>query len=196
MTASPNNMFGDPSNNLGAFNFNRATRNSRQQDTNLPQHTNDQLMSENQEMETILGGTMLLGNTIHQDNPMSINDSINITGRNSFEEKKYFTLDDKKLKAKKEAEDKICRICLGEEEPDNPIISPCSCTGSVKFIHLECIKEWLEGKKHKKETPIVNSYIWRGLECEICKAFYEDQVTLPNGKRVSLLRFDLHEDAE
>jgi hypothetical protein len=25
----------------------------------------------------------------------------------------------------------ICRICLSEEEPGNPIISPCNCTGSV-----------------------------------------------------------------
>ena len=67
-----------------------------------------------------------------------------------------------------------CRICLSpEEDPiDNPIINPCQCIGSVKYIHLECIREWLEGKKHKKETPYVNSYIWRGLECEICKAFY------------------------
>lgn len=93
-------------------------------------------------------------------------------------------------------DDVCCRICLSEEEPGNPIISPCSCTGSVKYIHLECIKEWLEGKKHKKETPYVNSYIWRGLECEICKAFYNDVVTLPNGKEVSLLRFDVHPDAD
>ena len=69
-------------------------------------------------------------------------------------------------------EEIMCRICLSEEEPDNPIISPCNCIGSVKWIHVECIREWLEGKKHKKETPFVNSYIWRGLECEICKAFY------------------------
>ena len=73
------------------------------------------------------------------------------------------------LSATNKTEDPQCRICLSEEEPGNPIISPCDCTGSVGFIHLECIREWLEGKKHKKETPIVNSYIWRGLECEICK---------------------------
>lgn len=93
-------------------------------------------------------------------------------------------------------EEIICRICLSEEEPDNPIISPCNCTGSVKYIHLECIREWLEGKKHKKETPFVNSYIWRGLECEICKAFYQDVMKMPNGKEVSLLNFDIHEDAD
>lgn len=46
-----------------------------------------------------------------------------------------------------------CKICLSEEEPTNPMISPCSCTGSMKYIHLECLREWLEGKKHMKETP-------------------------------------------
>jgi hypothetical protein len=86
---------------------------------------------------------------------------------------------------------------LSEEEPGNPIISPCSCIGSVKWIHLDCIREWLESKKHKKCTPFVNSYIWRGLECEICKAFYQDVVISPEtGKEVSLLKFDIHEDAK
>lgn len=110
----------------------------------------------------------------------------------------YNTIDLEKKQGKDmgREDDICCRICLSEEEPGNPIISPCNCTGSVKYIHLECIKEWLEGKKHKKETPYVNSYIWRGLECEICKSFYNDIVTLPNGKEVSLLRFDVHPDAE
>lgn len=75
------------------------------------------------------------------------------------------------------------------------MINACQCIGSVKWIHLECIREWLEGKKHKKETPYVNSYIWRGLECEICKAFYKDVVKHPKtGKDLSLLMFDIHED--
>jgi pSer/pThr/pTyr-binding forkhead associated (FHA) protein len=44
---------------------------------------------------------------------------------------------------------------------------------------------------------LVNSYIWRGLECEICQAFYEDTVPHPKtGKDISLLRYDIHPDAE
>ena len=105
-------------------------------------------------------------------------------------------VDSKKTQQAKQIEEITCRICLSEEEPGNPIIAPCKCIGSVKYIHLNCIKEWLEGKKHKKETPFVNSYIWRGLECEICKSYYEDIIKLPNGKDVSLLNFDIHEDAE
>jgi E3 ubiquitin-protein ligase DOA10 len=72
----------------------------------------------------------------------------------------------------------ICRICLSEEEPDNCLISPCSCTGSMKYIHETCLKEWLEGKKHMKETEWVNSYIWKNLECEICKTSYADLQTI------------------
>ena len=69
----------------------------------------------------------------------------------------------------KSIEQICCKICLSEEEQNNPLISPCSCTGSMQYIHLDCLKEWLDGKKHMKETPVVNSYIWKGLECEICK---------------------------
>lgn len=91
-------------------------------------------------------------------------------------------------------EEVCCRICLSEEEPNNPIISPCECIGSVKYIHLNCIREWLDSKRHKKETAFVNSYIWKGLECEICKAAYRDEVQV-NGKMLSLLNYVIHPTA-
>ena len=94
----------------------------------------------------------------------------------------------------RQPEEICCRICLSEEEPGNPIISPCDCIGSVKYIHLNCISEWLDSKRHKKETPYVNSYIWRGLECEICKGAYRDEVTI-NGKVLSLLKYVIHPNA-
>jgi E3 ubiquitin-protein ligase DOA10 len=74
----------------------------------------------------------------------------------------------------KTLKDQICRVCLSEEEPDKQLINPCSCTGSMKYIHETCLNEWLEGKKHMKETEFVNSYIWKNLECEICKTSYAD----------------------
>jgi hypothetical protein len=34
------------------------------------------------------------------------------------------------------SESPVCRICLGEEEETtNPLISPCKCAGSMRFIH-------------------------------------------------------------
>ena len=47
----------------------------------------------------------------------------------------------------------ICRICLCEAElPEHELINPCKCTGSMGYIGLSCLKEWLEGKRHCKET--------------------------------------------
>ena len=65
----------------------------------------------------------------------------------------------------------------------------------MKFIHVSCLMEWLENKKHMKETPYVNSYIWKNLECEICKANYKDTAQLKTGEEICLLRFTVHEDA-
>jgi hypothetical protein len=65
----------------------------------------------------------------------------------------------------------------------------------MQYIHLDCLREWLEGKKHMKETPVVNSYIWKGLECEICKEPYDDEITLKDGRIASLLNYVIHPDA-
>ena len=45
----------------------------------------------------------------------------------------------------------VCRICLEEENPDeiseNPFIVPCKCMGSMKYIHVKCMREWIDSKK-------------------------------------------------
>jgi hypothetical protein len=69
----------------------------------------------------------------------------------------------------------------------------------MKYIHVECLKEWLEGKKHMKETPVVNSYIWKNLECEICKTSYTEISSLSTGNdqgSVNLLNYTIHDDAK
>ncbi|XP_014665321.1 PREDICTED: E3 ubiquitin-protein ligase MARCH6-like [Priapulus caudatus] len=49
----------------------------------------------------------------------------------------------------------ICRVCRSESSPDRPLFYPCICTGSIKYIHQECLMQWL--KYSKKEY------------CELCK---------------------------
>ncbi|KAM7405945.1 hypothetical protein PAMP_000355 [Pampus punctatissimus] len=46
-----------------------------------------------------------------------------------------------------EEEGDLCRICqMGEESSSNPLIQPCRCTGSLQYVHQECIKRWLRSK--------------------------------------------------
>lgn len=55
--------------------------------------------------------------------------------------------------------DASCRICRGESTPEQPLLHPCKCRGSIKFIHQECLMEWLshQSKRDKKcdicDTP-------------------------------------------
>lgn len=42
-------------------------------------------------------------------------------------------------------EERICRICLDGEAADaaeNPLIAPCRCAGSMRYVHRGCLDEW------------------------------------------------------
>ncbi|KAM4705855.1 E3 ubiquitin-protein ligase MARCHF6 isoform 1-T1 [Rhinophrynus dorsalis] len=52
-------------------------------------------------------------------------------------------------------EEDICRVCRSEGTPEKPLYHPCVCTGSIKFIHQECLVQWL---KHSRKEY-----------CELCK---------------------------
>jgi len=42
-----------------------------------------------------------------------------------------------------DVESDVCRICHCSEEMEM-LISPCLCTGSVKFVHHSCLMNWLQ----------------------------------------------------
>lgn len=54
-----------------------------------------------------------------------------------------------------------CRICLEEDDLDN-LLAPCKCSGTLKYVHQSCQKEWKKwrSKKYKRR-------------CEICKARFD-----------------------
>lgn len=37
----------------------------------------------------------------------------------------------------------VCRICRNPGELDNPLRYPCACSGSIKFVHQDCLLQWL-----------------------------------------------------
>ncbi|KAI1121633.1 hypothetical protein F5Y10DRAFT_271878 [Nemania abortiva] len=51
-----------------------------------------------------------------------------------------------------------CRICRGEATDDEPLFFPCKCSGSIKYVHQDCLMEWLSHSQKK--------------HCELCKTAF------------------------
>ncbi|XP_035604448.2 E3 ubiquitin-protein ligase MARCHF8-like isoform X2 [Oncorhynchus keta] len=49
----------------------------------------------------------------------------------------------------------ICRICHCEGDDDSPLITPCNCTGSLRFVHQACLQQWIKSSDTRC--------------CELCK---------------------------
>ena len=75
---------------------------------------------------------------------------------------------------------KICRICYEEEDPKdedkNPLVQACHCSGSLKYIHLNCLKQWLLKKSciKREKNDRYALFIIKEIECELCKTKYPD----------------------
>jgi hypothetical protein len=41
-----------------------------------------------------------------------------------------------------EEDQKVCRICLETDEQDGSMIAPCKCSGSMKYVHSQCLRRW------------------------------------------------------
>ena len=67
-----------------------------------------------------------------------------------------------------------CRICFGEAEPENPLISVCKCSGSMKYIHQKCLAGWIDSKKAVKSSSSTITFLWKSFECELCKETYSE----------------------
>ena len=83
-----------------------------------------------------------------------------------------------------DSSDKQCRICFSNSEELSPLISPCSCTGSSKYIHLLCLQKWLQSKiklEYKEVNEnLISGYIYHPAQCEICKEYMPDFVKKNN----------------
>ena len=77
-----------------------------------------------------------------------------------------------------------CRICYGEDTNEkNPLICPCICKGYMKYIHYECLKNWLNSKieddlneNSDERNPDCITYKRKNISCEICKEKFPDYI--------------------
>ena len=86
----------------------------------------------------------------------------------------------------------VCRICYIEEEDaqTNPLVQPCICDGSLKYIHLSCLKHWISThsciKLDSNEDCAI--FLIKPVECELCKTKFPDFIKYQN-KLYPLLDF-------
>lgn len=94
-----------------------------------------------------------------------------------------------KSEEKRSINGNICKICLLDESEENdPLISPCDCTGSMRFVHLRCIQNWLRSKLNINQHQNIVTIFWNKLNCELCKQMLPLNITW-EGKEISLLPF-------
>lgn len=83
-----------------------------------------------------------------------------------------------------------CRICYQREVNKNdPLICPCKCYGSMKFIHLSCLKNNINIKIHKKHEKYYDIYLYQNYNCEICLSTFPKYLIIKN-KKINLLDID------
>ncbi|KAJ3170162.1 hypothetical protein HDU88_008787 [Geranomyces variabilis] len=54
-----------------------------------------------------------------------------------------------------EEEAEICRVCRGPATPEQPLHYPCKCSGSMRYVHQDCLEQWLQHSR-KKQCEICN----------------------------------------
>ncbi|XP_010270486.1 PREDICTED: probable E3 ubiquitin ligase SUD1 isoform X2 [Nelumbo nucifera] len=52
-------------------------------------------------------------------------------------------------------EEDVCRICRNPGDAENPLRYPCACSGSIKYVHQDCLLQWLNHSNAR--------------QCEVCK---------------------------
>ena len=99
---------------------------------------------------------------------------------------------EKKINVEKKKRKKTCRICyIDDDTEENPLIQPCICSGTMRYIHLECLKQWIATKSLIKIDSNENCTIYKVkyVECELCKSKLPDYIR-HNSKLYCVLEFN------
>jgi hypothetical protein len=73
----------------------------------------------------------------------------------------------------------LCRVCYCDDgDIDSPLIQPCSCSGTMKYIHLACLQKWLKSKVVPKNSSNDSclAFSLKQIECELCKSLLPDYI--------------------
>lgn len=66
----------------------------------------------------------------------------------------------------------ICRICHCESTTEMPLISPCYCSGTLKYVHQKCLQQWIKSSQTRS--------------CEVCRFSFIMQTKLKPFRKVKV----------
>lgn len=84
-----------------------------------------------------------------------------------------------------------CRICLTSESSHflDYLISPCNCTGSLAFVHIECLRMWISNQVIRKRKEDISTYTFKKHACEVCRSELPKYISI-QGHMIELVPFD------
>ncbi len=191
-----------PNKNINKKKKNYKNRLNRSINDNLSDSNLEQIKKENIKLKRSISWNLKKNNlsasinSVHKVNSLSQNTQKKIN-KNKKKLSKVSKKNNERLNSKmkgneqiksqqKNQKGKICRICLcGEDSPvKNPLICPCICKGSMKYIHYNCLKNWLNskiesdlgyGRDIEIEQPTI-TYSTKDISCELCKTKLPDYI--------------------
>ena len=94
----------------------------------------------------------------------------------------------KQVKRTTEGDSPICYMCFDEEDTeDNPMITPCKCSGDTKYVHVECLRKW-----HTAEADNQICFLSSvDATCSVCKSSFKSDFKLRDGRQVKLFKSSL-----
>lgn len=82
----------------------------------------------------------------------------------------------------------VCYMCFDEEDSEeNPLITPCKCSGDTKYVHVECLRKW-----HTAEADNQICFLSSvDATCSVCKSTFKSDFKLKDGRHVKLFKSSL-----
>jgi pSer/pThr/pTyr-binding forkhead associated (FHA) protein len=82
----------------------------------------------------------------------------------------------------------MCYMCFDDEDTEeNPLITPCKCTGDTKYVHVDCLRKW-----HTAEADNQICFLSSvDATCSVCKSTFKSDFKLKDGRQVKLFKSSL-----
>lgn len=81
-----------------------------------------------------------------------------------------------------------CYMCFDDEDTEeNPMITPCKCSGDTKYVHVDCLRKW-----HTAEADNQICFLSSvDATCSVCKTTFKSDFKLKDGRQVKLFKSSL-----